>query len=199
MNEDTNQKVRSLSSNRAAVRMRQSRKNARFLLEIPDRFAVARWGCDADVATICRRIERSEKDGADDEAFWRQMERMPDLQALVERTGRRHAASIGEEYIEDPFRRAREAPHQGGYLHITPEEWARWDRANEVYQVRGARVLNGDDAEYQTGPHSGPHGPDRVYRLPPAMRYTALRMRCAGGAPRFVAQDRSRSTEISWG
>jgi len=40
----------------------------------------ARWGRDADVATICRTIERkltSEKDGADDEAFWRQMERMP--------------------------------------------------------------------------------------------------------------------------
>ena len=99
----------------------------------------ARWGRDADVATICRTIERkltSEKDGADDEAFWRQMERMPDLQALVERTGRRHAASIGEVYIEDPFRRMREAPHQGGYSHITPEDWARWDRVNEVYQVQ---------------------------------------------------------------
>ena len=39
----------------------------------------------------------------------------PDLQALVERAGRRHAAAIGEQYIEDPFRRGREAPHQGGY------------------------------------------------------------------------------------
>src|SRR5262245_66689666 len=62
--------------------------------------------------------------------------RMPDLQALVDRAGRRHAASIGEEYIEDPFRRAKEKPHQGGYRHITPEEWARWDRANEVFQAR---------------------------------------------------------------
>jgi hypothetical protein len=109
----------------------------------------------------------SEKDGADDEAFWRQMERMPDLQALVERIGRRHAASIGEEYIEDPFRRMREAPHQGGYSHITPEDWARWDRANEVYQVR-RREGNGDDTEHQTGPHAGPHtGPhvDRMNRM----------------------------------
>jgi len=140
----------------------------------------------------------SEKDGADDEAFWRQMERMPDLQALVERIGRRHAASIGEEYIEDPFRRMREAPHQGGYSHITPEDWARWDRANEVYQVR-RREGNGDDTEHQTGPHARPHtGPhvDRMDRMgctacppyTPAMRYTALRMRCAGGAPRFVAR-----------
>ena len=126
----------------------------------------------------------SEKDGADDEAFWRQMDRMPDLQALVEHIGRRHAASIGEEYIEDPFRRMREAPHQGGYSHITPEDWARWDRANEVYQVR-RREGKGDDTEHQTGPHTGPHVDrmDRmgVYRLPPytpAMRYTALRMRC---------------------
>ena len=98
MNEETNEKVRSLSFNPAAVRMRRYRRpaseslpmsnptdhdpteNARFLVEIPDSFAVARWGRDADVATICRTIERkltSEKDGADDEAFWRQMERMP--------------------------------------------------------------------------------------------------------------------------
>ena len=28
------------------------------------------------------------RDVADDEAFWREMERMPDLQALVERAGR---------------------------------------------------------------------------------------------------------------
>src|SRR5262245_45178155 len=31
-------------------------ENARFLVEIPDRFAVARWSRDADVATICRCI-----------------------------------------------------------------------------------------------------------------------------------------------
>src|SRR5262245_25198460 len=73
---------------------------------------------------------------ADDEAFWREMERMPDLQALVDRAGRRHAASVGEEYIEDPFRRMKKKPHQGGHRHITPEEWARWDRDNEVFQAR---------------------------------------------------------------
>jgi hypothetical protein len=71
---------------------------------------------------------------ADEKAFWQEMERMPELQALVEYVGRRHAASIGEEYIEDPFRRMKEAPHQGGYPHITPEEWARWDHANEVFK-----------------------------------------------------------------
>ena len=31
-------------------------ENARFLVEIPDRFAIARWSRDADVATICRCI-----------------------------------------------------------------------------------------------------------------------------------------------
>src|SRR5262245_57335832 len=77
-----------------------------------------------------------EAEAADDEAFWREMERMPDLHALIDRADRRHAASLGEEYIEDPFRRAKEKPHQGGYRHITPEEWARWDRANEVFQAR---------------------------------------------------------------
>jgi hypothetical protein len=60
----------------------------------------------------------------------------PDLQALVERAGRRYAASIGEEYIEDPFRRVREAPHQGGYQHITAAEWAEYDRAMAAWQER---------------------------------------------------------------
>jgi hypothetical protein len=59
----------------------------------------------------------------------------PDLQALVERAGRRYAASIGETYIEDPFRRSREAPHQGGYPHITPEEWAEYDRVMTAWQA----------------------------------------------------------------
>lgn len=69
-----------------------------------------------------------------DDEFWQAMARMPDLQALVERAGRRYAASIGEEYIADPFRRMREAPHQGGYPHITPEEWGRWDAVNRAFQ-----------------------------------------------------------------
>ena len=59
----------------------------------------------------------------------------PDLQALIERAGRRYATSIGEAYIEDPFRRMREAPHQGGYAHITPEEWAEYDRAMTDWQA----------------------------------------------------------------
>jgi len=59
----------------------------------------------------------------------------PDLHALVERAGRLHAAAIGEQYIEDPFRRAKEAPHQGGYPHITAEEWAEYDRAMAAWQA----------------------------------------------------------------
>jgi len=57
----------------------------------------------------------------------------PDLQALVELAGRRHAASIGETYVEDPFKRP---PHQGGYQHITPEEWAEYDRAMAAWHSR---------------------------------------------------------------
>ena len=63
----------------------------------------------------------------------------PDLQALVERAGRRHAESIGEKYVEDPFKRPA---HQGGYQNITPEEWAAWDRANAEWQARRRAGLN---------------------------------------------------------
>jgi hypothetical protein len=42
---------------------------------------------------------------------------------------------LGEEYIEDPVRRVREAP-QGGYQHITAEEWAEYDRAMAAWQAR---------------------------------------------------------------
>jgi hypothetical protein len=59
----------------------------------------------------------------------------PDLQALAERAGRRHAAAIGEQYIEDPFRRAKEAPYQGGYPHVTTAEWAEYDRAMAAWQA----------------------------------------------------------------
>jgi hypothetical protein len=38
------------------------------------------------------------------------------------RAGCRHAASIGEESVENPFKRP---PHRGGYQHITAEEWGR--------------------------------------------------------------------------
>jgi hypothetical protein len=57
----------------------------------------------------------------------------PILAALIDRAGRRYAALIGEEYIEDPFRRAKEAPHQGGYRHITAEEWRAFDAATAAY------------------------------------------------------------------
>jgi hypothetical protein len=58
--------------------------------------------------------------------------RCPDLQALVDHAGRRYAAPIGEEYVEDPFKRP---PHQGGYQHITPEEWVEFDRATAAWQA----------------------------------------------------------------
>jgi len=57
----------------------------------------------------------------------------PDLQALVEPAGRRHAASIVEGYDPNPFTRP---PHQGGYQHITAEEWAAWGRAKAEWQER---------------------------------------------------------------
>jgi hypothetical protein len=65
---------------------------------------------------------------------WLKNNPMPDLQELIERAGRRYAASIGEKYIEDPFERAQKAPHQGGYTHITAEEWAEYDRAMADWQ-----------------------------------------------------------------
>jgi hypothetical protein len=56
----------------------------------------------------------------------------PDLQELVDRAGRRHAASIGEEYVDPPLNAAGELvrpPHQGGYQHITAKEFAEYERA----------------------------------------------------------------------
>jgi hypothetical protein len=60
----------------------------------------------------------------------------PDLQALVDRAGRRHAASIGEAYEENPFKRTKEKPHQGGYPRITAEEWAEFDLAMAEWQTQ---------------------------------------------------------------
>jgi hypothetical protein len=57
----------------------------------------------------------------------------PDLQELVDRAGRRYAASVGEVYVEDPF---TQPAHQGGYQHITDEEWAEFDLHNAEYQRR---------------------------------------------------------------
>ena len=56
----------------------------------------------------------------------------PDLQALVELAGRRHAATIGEKYVEDPFKRPQ---HQGGYQYIAAEECAEYDRAMATWQA----------------------------------------------------------------
>jgi hypothetical protein len=72
-------------------------------------------------------------DDDSDFATWLRNNPAPDLQALVERAGRRHAATIGEEYVEDPFKRP---PHHGGYPHITPQEWAEFDRAMADWQAR---------------------------------------------------------------
>jgi len=56
----------------------------------------------------------------------------PDLQALVDHAGRRYAAFSGEECVDDPFKRP---PHQGGSPHITPQEWAEYDRAMAAWQA----------------------------------------------------------------
>ena len=88
----------------------------------------------------------------------------PDLQALVERAGRRYCASIGEVYVEDmvdekgdkypPLDKEgnlKRPAHQGGYQHITAEEWAEYDRAMAAWQearrhpAQGAAVA--DDRE----------------------------------------------------
>lgn len=37
-------------------RLRAAFPSGRFLVEIPDKFAIARWPRDADVATICRCV-----------------------------------------------------------------------------------------------------------------------------------------------
>jgi hypothetical protein len=65
----------------------------------------------------------------------------PDLQQLVERAGRRHAASIGEQYDLNPFTRPA---HQGGYQHISPDEWRAFDEAmacwHEERRLKGATI-----------------------------------------------------------
>jgi hypothetical protein len=56
---------------------------------------------------------------------------MPDLQELIDLAGWRHAASIGEEYVEDPVKRPS---HQGGYQHIAGKEWTDYNRAMADWQ-----------------------------------------------------------------
>ena len=62
----------------------------------------------------------------------------PDLQQLVERAGRRHAASIGEQYAEEPFKRLR--PGDGG---MASSEKAAAMTAASVYQAPRWRSLPG--------------------------------------------------------
>jgi hypothetical protein len=59
----------------------------------------------------------------EEEAFWREMARMPDLQKLVERAGRRHAASIGAAYDPNPATR--------------PTHRSRWQRRGRRDRRRG--------------------------------------------------------------
>jgi hypothetical protein len=68
-----------------------------------------------------------------DFARWLAQNPPPNLQDLVDRAGRRHAASIGEVYVEDPFKRP---PHQAGYQHISAQEWAEYDLATVEWQER---------------------------------------------------------------
>ena len=68
----------------------------------------------------------------------------PNLQELVERAGRRYAASIGEEYDPNPFTRPR---HQGGYQHITPEEWAEYDHQLALWQAALRAGRNGTNTD----------------------------------------------------
>jgi hypothetical protein len=56
---------------------------------------------------------------SNDDKFWQQMEHQPDLQALVER--------------------------YGGYPHISPETWERWDVVNAMFQVRRRPAHRGDE------------------------------------------------------
>jgi hypothetical protein len=65
---------------------------------------------------------------------WLQLNPPPSLDELVDRAGRRRAAELGETYIEDPFERMKKAPHQAGFPHITPEEWAEYDRQMAEWQ-----------------------------------------------------------------
>jgi len=60
------------------------------------------------------------------------------MRARLAATDRRYAASIGEVYVEDPFKRP---PHQGGYAHITSEEWAEFDRRKADWEGRRRAFL----------------------------------------------------------
>ena len=79
---------------------------------------------------------------------WLRANPAPNLQALVERAGRRYAASIGEDY--DPLRHA-------GYPRITPAEWAEFDRATAEWQARRReRAASAQSAEAPSTQQSDP-------------------------------------------
>jgi hypothetical protein len=76
-----------------------------------DPWANAQSEPDATGATGAMMVRGDDdKRDDDDETFWREMGRMPDLQALVRR--------------------------YGGYDKITAAAWGRWDSANAEFQAR---------------------------------------------------------------
>jgi hypothetical protein len=64
---------------------------------------------------------------SDDFAQWLAANPEPDIGPLIRKAGMRRAAELGEAY--DPYKQAH-----GGCPHITPEEWAEFDRAVRQWQ-----------------------------------------------------------------
>jgi hypothetical protein len=73
-------------------------------------------------------VSASDDDSDGDFAKWLALDPPPDLQSVGRSRGRAHARSLGVPY--DP-----KNPEHGGYQHITPEEWAQWDRDNAAWQA----------------------------------------------------------------
>jgi hypothetical protein len=93
-------------------------ENARFLVEIPDRFAVARWSRDADVATIARCILGTLKyePHAADTTVLRQA-----LEGVIEHTARGGTVQKGED--SEPKREGWfEIQRQSGHTTMNDEE-----------------------------------------------------------------------------
>ena len=88
--------------------------------ELCNGIAVLRRGLEGVIRAVQDRIMTIPHDDED----------RPDLQELVRLRGEQYARSIGEEY--DP----EHCPHHGGYRHITPADWAEWDRAVAAWQLR---------------------------------------------------------------
>jgi len=62
--------------------------------------------------TTCLRCDKVTTADLDDIAFWREMTRMPDLQALLDRAGRRYAALFGEQYDPKGCRLSSDNPRR---------------------------------------------------------------------------------------